>query len=254
MKDHLFICFAAEDRYSIAEPIVHHLKNYGIKIWYDRYELLLGDNRRKKNLYEGATLCKYAIVIISKYTLKSKCAMEEINIIRKRYRQGDVTVFPILYEIHPDKIGNNINWIKKIIFKEIDKKSGTREICAHIVCRITKDILKKYELRNIQAILDNVKDYQLPVATYDILNCYQKVDNKNINSKVSLLFASYLMIKHSIVLESNQNIDMISRIFERLFSETRLNIAIDYRELWLLENSICILSNYYIKSCTESKI
>ena len=71
MKDHLFICFAAEDRYSIAEPIVHHLKNYGIKIWYDRYELLLGDNRRKKNLYEGATLCKYAIVIISKYTLKS---------------------------------------------------------------------------------------------------------------------------------------------------------------------------------------
>ena len=97
MKDHLFICFAAEDRYSIAEPIVHHLKNYGIKIWYDRYELLLGDNRRKKNLYEGATLCKYAVVIISKYTLKSKCAMEEINIIRKRYRKGDVTVFPILY-------------------------------------------------------------------------------------------------------------------------------------------------------------
>ena len=31
-NSHIFICFAAEDRYTIAEPIVYHLKNYGLKI------------------------------------------------------------------------------------------------------------------------------------------------------------------------------------------------------------------------------
>ena len=51
----VFICFAAEDRHTIVEPIVHHLKNYGINVWYDRYKLLMGDNRIEKNLKEGAT-------------------------------------------------------------------------------------------------------------------------------------------------------------------------------------------------------
>ena len=53
MKDKVFICFAAEDRYEIVEPIVYHLKNYGIPVWYDRYTLLMGDNRVQKNLYDG---------------------------------------------------------------------------------------------------------------------------------------------------------------------------------------------------------
>ena len=61
MKENLtvFICFSAKDRYTIAEPIVHHLKNYGIDIWYDRYAMVLGDNRIEKNLKEGAENCNY---------------------------------------------------------------------------------------------------------------------------------------------------------------------------------------------------
>lgn len=61
MSDNLcvFICFSAKDRYTIAEPIVHHLKNYGVDVWYDRYAMVLGDNRVEKNLKEGAENCKY---------------------------------------------------------------------------------------------------------------------------------------------------------------------------------------------------
>ena len=72
----VFICFAAKDRYTIAEPIVHHLKNYGIDVWYDRYAMVLGDNRVEKNLKEGAETFKYSLIVISKHTINSKCAME----------------------------------------------------------------------------------------------------------------------------------------------------------------------------------
>ena len=34
-SDKLFISFSAKDRYDIVQPIVYHLKNYGINIWYD---------------------------------------------------------------------------------------------------------------------------------------------------------------------------------------------------------------------------
>ena len=95
----LFVGFAAEDRYTIAEPLVYHLKNYGINTWYDRQALLLGDNRRKKNLEEGAESSAYACIVISKNTASSPCAMEEFFIIRDRFLRGDVTVFPVLYEL-----------------------------------------------------------------------------------------------------------------------------------------------------------
>ena len=138
--NHVFICFAAEDRYSIAEPIVYHLKNYGIKVWYDRYMLLMGDNRNLKNLVEGASKCNYAITIISKYTASSACAMEELAIIKHRSLQKGLVVFPVLYEILPNELPTALLWVKDLIFKEATVSSGTREICNHIACKITSDI------------------------------------------------------------------------------------------------------------------
>ena len=64
-SDKLFICFSAKDRYVIAQPIVYHLKNYGINVWYDRYEMIMGDDRFKKNIEEGAGKSKYAQLLHS---------------------------------------------------------------------------------------------------------------------------------------------------------------------------------------------
>lgn len=241
----VFICFAAGDRYKIAEPIVHHLKNYGIDIWYDRYAMLLGDNRVEKNLKEGAENCNYSLIIISKNTIKSKCAMEEISIIKKRYCSNNVTISPVLYEIFPDNLPTSLLWIKELIFKEVDRKSGTRETCNHIACKITKDILKKYNYQNIK---DIVSVELMPAATIAILRCYLNVDTDNLNSRVSLLYAAYLTIVYSEKHTEFTYFQIVSKIYNRLINEINLNIDIDYRELWLLENSMCILCNNYILS------
>lgn len=249
-KAKIFICFAAEDRYSIAEPIVYHLKNYGIDIWYDRYKLLMGDNRIEKNLVEGAGQCNYAIAIISKNTINSPCTLEELSIIKERYYNKEVTVFPILYEISPDEISIELEWIKEIIFKEINRSSGTRDICNHIVCNLSEDLLTEYELNSIPLIsLSKL----IPNEIKEILICYQSMDSYNLNSRISLLYAAHIVFKDKL-----RNTDLFPRFyfksFERLFTETKLNITIDYRELWLLENIICLLANCYIEYSTESSI
>ena len=236
----VFICFAAKDRYTVAEPIVHHLKNYGINIWYDRYTMVLGDNRVEKNLKDGAENCKYSLLILSKHTIKSKCAMEEINIVKRRCLSNNATVFPVLYEISPDNLPSDLQWIKELIFKEIDRKSGTREVCNHIACKITGDILKK---NNYQTIKDIVSIHQMPHATTAILKSYLDVDTSNLNSRISLLYSAYLTIIHSENYTGNAYLHMISKIYNRLANEINLNLDIDYRELWLLENSMCILCN-----------
>ena len=69
-----------------------------------------------------------------------------------------------------------------------------------------------------------------------------------------MLYAAYITIKVLMTSAEDPLNAMISSIFERLFCETKLNLSVDYRELWLLENSICILANQYSNYCTESKI
>lgn len=249
----LFVCFAAENRYNIAEPTVFHLKNYGIETWYDRHSLIMGDNRITKNLIEGASECKYALVILSQYTSSSECAMEELSIIKARYDLGEVTIFPILYELSPGNIPYELSWIKEIIFKEVDRHSGTREICNHIACKITGDIVNECTYHSIQDIIHNLQSL-LPTPAYEILRNYQEIDNANLNSRIALLYAVYLTIFHSSKIKPSSLTTLVTKIFERLFSETKLNLTVDYRELWLLENAICILVNCYIISCTESKM
>lgn len=140
----VFICFAAEDRYKIAEPIVYHLKNYGIDTWYDRHVLLMGDDRIAKNLDEGASQCGYAVIILSSDTRQSVCAMEEISILRQRYEKGDVTIFPILYEISPADIPSTLQWVQQLIYKEVSRNSGTLEICNHIAAELRKIYLGNF--------------------------------------------------------------------------------------------------------------
>ena len=252
MFHQIFICFAAEDRYKIVEPIVYHLKNYGINTWYDRHTLLMGDNRVQKNLNEGVTKCKYALIILSKDTEQSICAMEEISIIKERCQNGDVTIFPVLFEISPNNIPYNLQWIKEFIYKEVNRHSGTLEICNNIACKITSDMIALCPYKTIQDIL-GYSESMYPLL-HSLIYKYQKIDNNNLNSRVTMLYATYLVIIHSENINDNPTIHLISTIFERLFSETQLNLKIDYRELWLLENSLCLLVNSYFTSCIESII
>lgn len=249
LSQKVFICFAAEDRYTIVEPLVYHLRNYGIDLWYDRYELLMGDNRVRKNLVDGAGACSYAIIVISKNTAFSVCAMEEIFILRKRYMQNSITVFPILYEITPDELSTDLDWVKEIIFKEVTHNSGTREICNHIACRITEDQLVNARYKSLSDIT-NIPVSVLPPATHMIIESYQGVDHSNLICRITFLYSLFLIFKAD--KQSNLFItNLVEKIFKRLYSETKLNIDVDYREIWLLENAACILINHYTESLTE---
>ena len=248
----LFICFSAKDRYSIVQPIVYHLKNYGINVWYDRHEMVMGDNRLKKNLEEGAGKCNYALIVLSQNTNTSLCATEEIQILESRYYKGEVTIFPVLYELKPCDISPNFMWINKLIFKEANHATGTLEICNHIACKITHDMLNNFRYKTINEIVNN--NLTLPKSVKLLLDKYAKIDNANLNSRVTLLYAIYIILVESSDLAESPLCDIPTKVFERLFTETLLNLTVDYRELWLLENSMCILLEYYFPSCTESKI
>ena len=60
---------------------------------------------------------------------------------RKAYKGVRLKSVLTLDELAPENLPNNLAWIKELIFKEVDRHSGTREICNHIACKITGDII-----------------------------------------------------------------------------------------------------------------
>lgn len=247
----VFVCFSATDRYEIVQPIVYHLNNYGISVWYDRYEMVMGDNRYKKNIIDGAGKCRYALIILSANTINSKCATEEIKILESRYHKNEVVIFPVLFETNPNNIPPAFGWIKKLIFKEVKRETGTLEVCNHIACKITQDMLSNCRHKSITEIINT--DLLLPKTVVVLLQKYTQIDNANLNGRVGLLYAIYIILQNSNFFI--MPFDAIPvKIFERLFTETQLNLRVDYREIWLLENSLCLLIDYYLTFCMESRI
>lgn len=119
----------------------------------------MGDNREEINLEKGVWKCNYALVVISKFTVDSVCAMEELSIIESKYRQGKIIVFPVVYELSPNDIPDRLCWIKELIFKEVDRHSGTREVCSHIVCKITGNILNNCIHQKVRDISPHLKKF-----------------------------------------------------------------------------------------------
>jgi hypothetical protein len=87
-KFDVFISHASEDKVSFVEPLAQALKEQGVSVWYDNFELGWGDTLRG-SIDQGLKSSKYGIVVFSKSFLKKKkwteheldglFAMEEVD-------------------------------------------------------------------------------------------------------------------------------------------------------------------------------
>ena len=65
----MFISHASEDKDSVVRPLALALKNKGINVWYDEFELKIGDSLRRK-IDQGLSKSKFGIVVISRSFIK----------------------------------------------------------------------------------------------------------------------------------------------------------------------------------------
>lgn len=64
-KFDVFISHATEDKETLVRPLALALAQHGFKVWYDEFELKLGDSL-SKSIDHGLVSSAYGIVILSK--------------------------------------------------------------------------------------------------------------------------------------------------------------------------------------------
>ncbi len=98
-----FICHAGEDKEQVARPLAEALEHMGFSVWYDEFELRLGDSLRK-SIDKGLVNSRYGIVVLSKPFFAKNWPQYELHGLIAREISGHKVVLPIWHDIEKEDI------------------------------------------------------------------------------------------------------------------------------------------------------
>jgi len=104
-KYDVFVCHASEDKERIVRPLCNSLSNLGMRVWYDEFQLQIGDSLRE-SIDEGLAQSRYGIVVLSPDFFEKNWTQYELNgLVQKDI--DEKTILPIKYNISIDEIKNH---------------------------------------------------------------------------------------------------------------------------------------------------
>ncbi|WP_286407969.1 toll/interleukin-1 receptor domain-containing protein [Myroides marinus] len=98
-----FISHASEDKDEIVRELAEALSNCGFEVWYDEFQLKIGDSLRKK-IDQGLVNSKYGIVIVSPSFIKKNWTEYEFNGMVAREMNGHKVILPIWHKVTKDEV------------------------------------------------------------------------------------------------------------------------------------------------------
>lgn len=105
MKYDVFISHATDDKEGFVRPLAELLRGIGIKVWYDEFELQLGDSLREK-IDLGLKDSKFGLVILSSSFFGRPWASYELNGFVSRELNESKIILPIWHEVTKDEVIN----------------------------------------------------------------------------------------------------------------------------------------------------
>ena len=94
----VFISHASEDKDEIVRPLALALQNQRLSVWYDEFELKIGDSLRRK-IDKGLANSKFGIVVLSKHFIEKGWTNYELDGIITRAITGEQILLPIWHNI-----------------------------------------------------------------------------------------------------------------------------------------------------------
>ena len=102
-KYDVFISHASEDKDDIVRTLANALKNKNLKVWYDEFELKIGDSLRQK-IDTGLANSRFGIVVLSKSFIRKGWTNYELDGIITKSVNGQQMVLPIWHKITKQEV------------------------------------------------------------------------------------------------------------------------------------------------------
>jgi hypothetical protein len=100
----VFISHATEDKAEVANPLAEELRKLGLKVWYDEFELRVGDNLRRK-IDEGLVRSRFGIVVLSSAFFEKNWPQYELDgLVEKEMQDRRKVILPLWHKISKDEV------------------------------------------------------------------------------------------------------------------------------------------------------
>jgi hypothetical protein len=99
----VFISHASEDKDAVARPLARALADDGLSVWYDEFEMKIGDSLRRK-IDQGLAHSRFGIVVISRDFISKGWTNYELDGLITRAVSGEQVLLPIWHNITRDEV------------------------------------------------------------------------------------------------------------------------------------------------------
>jgi len=90
----VFISHATEDKDEIVRPLANALVAEGLRVWYDEFELRIGDSLRRK-IDNGLAKSRFGVVVLSHAFFAKNWSQYELDGLVTREMTGEQVILPL---------------------------------------------------------------------------------------------------------------------------------------------------------------
>ena len=101
----VFISHASEDKDKVARPLANALVERGVTVWYDEFEMKIGDSLRRK-IDQGLAHSNFGIIVISRSFIAKGWTNYELDGLITRSMTGEQQILPIWHDITKQEVIN----------------------------------------------------------------------------------------------------------------------------------------------------
>jgi hypothetical protein len=99
----VFISYASEDKTAVALPLAERLRELDVTVWFDAFELKIGDSLRRR-IDAGLAGSKFGVVVLSRSFLSKGWPQYELDGLVTLQVSGEQNLLPIWHEITKDEV------------------------------------------------------------------------------------------------------------------------------------------------------
>lgn len=99
----VFISHASDDKDEVVRPLALALQGTGLRVWFDEFELKIGDSLRRK-IDKGLANSRFGVVVLSRAFLKKGWTNYELDGLVTRAVSGEQVLLPIWHNITKQEV------------------------------------------------------------------------------------------------------------------------------------------------------
>lgn len=130
----VFISHASEDKDEIVRPLAEELDQKGVQVWYDEFELSIGDSLRE-SIDKGLSNSEYGIVILSEAFFEKKWTQYELNSLVSRHLDEGEVILPLWHDIGKQEVMEQSPMLADLLAERVNP-NNIKKVAGEIVDEI----------------------------------------------------------------------------------------------------------------------